>query len=447
MRASAAWRCVSACPDTAILATAQPRAALAASHRGLRRDRSAPDPAKPSHRRGHFCAHAEVRRRVPSARASKPAPFGIFVDPIHCKGCAECVEVCAQPGPRRAGHDRQGQPTTETTPSRRSSATGATCASSASLPPTPAEYRNEKALADLMLGEHAIGYVGGAGSCSGCGEATALRMLVAATRQVHGPKSMGMVAATGCNTVYGSTYPFNPFLVPWTNSLFENAPADAHGHPRALGPGRSSRAPAVGRGRRRRDVRHRLPVAVAHGRRRAPTSRSWCSTRRPTRTPVARRRRPSFGGQITKLSAFGKQHPRPARAPQGARRESCSPTARCTWPRPRRRTSTTSTARSWTPTSIPGPAVLVVYTPVPARARHRRRRVATSRRAWRSTRAPSRSSPTTRAAASPSAERLSLQGNPARQGRLVDAARRQHVRLPGLRPHRGTLRAALRRRG
>ena len=98
-----------------------------------------------------------------------------------------------------------------------------------SLPPTPDEYRNEKALADLMLGEHAIGYVGGAGSCAGCGEATALRMLVAATRQVHGPESMGIVAATGCNTVYGSTYPYNPYLVPWTNSLFENAPADAIG--------------------------------------------------------------------------------------------------------------------------------------------------------------------------------------------------------------------------
>ena len=40
-----------------------------------------------------------------------------------------------------------------------------------SLPPTPVEYRNEKALADLMLGEHAFGFVGGAGSCSGCGEA------------------------------------------------------------------------------------------------------------------------------------------------------------------------------------------------------------------------------------------------------------------------------------
>ena len=32
-----------------------------------------------------------------------------------------------------------------------------------SLPPTPEAYRSDKVLADLMLGEHAFGYVGGAG--------------------------------------------------------------------------------------------------------------------------------------------------------------------------------------------------------------------------------------------------------------------------------------------
>jgi pyruvate ferredoxin oxidoreductase beta subunit len=63
----------------------------------------------------------------------------------------------------------------------------------------------------------------------GCGEATALRMMVAATGFAHGRDGLGIVAATGCNTVYCSTYPYNPFLVPWTNSLFENAPAVAMG--------------------------------------------------------------------------------------------------------------------------------------------------------------------------------------------------------------------------
>ena len=53
-------------------------------------------------------------------------------------------------------------------------------------------------------------------------------MMCAATGLKYGDQ-WGIVAATGCNTVYTSTYPYNPYLVPWTNSLFENAPADAMG--------------------------------------------------------------------------------------------------------------------------------------------------------------------------------------------------------------------------
>jgi pyruvate/2-oxoacid:ferredoxin oxidoreductase beta subunit len=52
---------------------------------------------------------------------------------------------------------------------------------------------------------------------------------VAATGFAHGRDGLAIVAATGCNTVYCSTYPYNPFLVPWTSSLFENAPAVAMG--------------------------------------------------------------------------------------------------------------------------------------------------------------------------------------------------------------------------
>jgi pyruvate ferredoxin oxidoreductase beta subunit len=80
-----------------------------------------------------------------------------------------------------------------------------------------------------MLAGRSLLYVGGAGSCMGCGEATAIRQLLAATGFMYGADQIGLVAATGCNTVFGSTYPFNPFSVPWTNSLFENAPADAMG--------------------------------------------------------------------------------------------------------------------------------------------------------------------------------------------------------------------------
>jgi pyruvate/2-oxoacid:ferredoxin oxidoreductase beta subunit len=54
-------------------------------------------------------------------------------------------------------------------------------------------------------------------------------MMLAATGFVHGADGLGIVASTGCNTVFGATFPYNPYRVPWTNSLFENAPADAMG--------------------------------------------------------------------------------------------------------------------------------------------------------------------------------------------------------------------------
>jgi len=217
--------CVSACPDTAILATVQPRTALGCAIKDFAA--RSPDPGAAEVQLGAQFVETQKYATVPERKGLEPALFGIFVDPTNCKGCAECVEVCTH-----LGHNALRMIQKESATEALSSTVDSYRASFSflrSLPPTPAVYRNDKALADLMLGESAIGYVGGAGSCSGCGEATALRMLVAATRQVYGTESMGVVAATGCNTVYGSTYPFNPYLVPWTNSLFENAAADALG--------------------------------------------------------------------------------------------------------------------------------------------------------------------------------------------------------------------------
>ena len=61
-------------------------------------------------------------------------------------------------------------------------------------------------------------------------------MMVAATRQVHGPESMGIVAATGCNSVYGATYPFNPYLVPYGGTDGFNVPGLPPGVVTAGGP-------------------------------------------------------------------------------------------------------------------------------------------------------------------------------------------------------------------
>ena len=301
--------CVNTCPDTAILGVAQPESVLGPAIDAFAASEADPTRAAATARE-HF-AWTTKYAEVPQRKGHEPALFGIFVDPVHCKGCGECVEVC-----HALGYDAlqmvdkvPPEPSGESTLDRASR----DFRLFRSLPVTPDAYRNEKALADLMLGEHAHGYVGGAGSCSGCGEGTALRMLLAATRQVHGPDSMGIVAATGCNTVFGSTYPYNPFLVPWTNSLFENAPADALGiRARWDQAGhRDRKLWVVGGDGAMYDIGFQaLSRMVASG---ADINVLVLDTQVYSNTG-GQASTASFGGQVTKLSAYGKvQHGRPER--------------------------------------------------------------------------------------------------------------------------------------
>jgi len=313
--------CVSACPDTAILATVQPAPAL--EERVASFAATAEQPEVAAATIGARFVDTQKYGELPSRRGLDRGAFGIFVDPGHCKGCGECVEVCAA-----LGHDAlfMADKVTEEPPRVAGAAAESTLdrfrrdmAFLRSLPPTPPEYRNEKALADLMLGEHALGYVGGAGSCAGCGEASAIRMLVAATRQVHGPESMGIVAATGCNTVFGSTYPFNPYRVPWTNSLFENAPAvalgvrarwDAAGHP-------ERKLWVLGGDGAMYDIGFQsLSRMIASG---ADIKVLVLDTQVYSNTG-GQASTATFGGQVTKMSAYGKEiHGRPERRKELAR--------------------------------------------------------------------------------------------------------------------------------
>jgi len=207
--------CVTLCPDTAILGKAIPASKVEAALENI----------KDSSERAWVGSHWARTRKyfdLPQKKGNEGALFGIFIDPTKCKGCAECVQVCDE----LDYHALEMVKKDETTLPRYRWAFDVF----RKIGPTPPEYINERALADFMLAEErSLLYVGGAGSCMGCGEATAIRMMLAATGFVHGPENIGIVASTGCNTVYGSTYPYNPYVVPWTNSLFENAPADAMG--------------------------------------------------------------------------------------------------------------------------------------------------------------------------------------------------------------------------
>ena len=208
----ACMECVTQCPDTAILGKAIPKSQLNDTVEKLQSGET----------KGWISeqwADTNKFSKVPEKQGKEPAKFGIFIDPTKCKGCAECVDACGD-------HEALTMITKidDTIPKYQEAFDFFT-----SLGDTPSEYINERVLIDMMLASDSLLYTGGAGSCMGCGEGSALRMMLAATGFVYGKESIGIVAATGCNTVYGSTYPYNPFLVPWTNSLFENVSADAMG--------------------------------------------------------------------------------------------------------------------------------------------------------------------------------------------------------------------------
>ncbi len=153
----------------------------------------------------------------PKKKLGEGGRFSIIIDPSKCKGCAECVTVCDDDALRMVEKNDDLMLDIQKT-HRIFKEFG----------PSDERYISENLLIDMMLKEQTHVYVGGAGSCAGCGEGSALRMMCSATGAKHA-NDWGIIAATGCNTVYTSTYPYNPYLVPWSNSLFENAPAYAMG--------------------------------------------------------------------------------------------------------------------------------------------------------------------------------------------------------------------------
>ena len=202
--------CVTLCPDTAILGK------VISEHDFDQRLSVIGDPAD----REMFRAQWSKTRKYyegPAKKTGDGGMFSIIIDPSKCKGCAECVTVCDDNALKMITKTEENM--TSIRKSHRFFK---------QIGPSDNKFISDNLLIDMMLKEQTHVYVGGAGSCAGCGEGTALRMLCAATGAKYG-HDWAIIAATGCNTVYTSTYPYNPYLVPWTNSLFENAPAMAMG--------------------------------------------------------------------------------------------------------------------------------------------------------------------------------------------------------------------------
>jgi pyruvate-ferredoxin/flavodoxin oxidoreductase len=209
--------------------------------------------------------------------------YSVNIDPWKCTGCGECVDVC---GPGALSIQRQSgavqaemQKTFEFL--SRMPNTAARFTQDAILPGGDSKR--------LMLDhDNYYAMTGGHGACRGCGEVTAIRLLTATNRAIHeyrrkthigeleeliaslekklasvqpdeqdpvrrermehtirtlekrlylfeggptgnGPTGAAIANATGCSSVYASTFPANPYKDPWVNSLFQDTPAVAKG--------------------------------------------------------------------------------------------------------------------------------------------------------------------------------------------------------------------------
>ena len=206
--------------------------------------------------------------------------YSVTVDPWKCTGCLECVDVC---GPGALISAEQDAALLGTLQERFDFVSR--------TPSTPTRFVEGALLAGgeikrlLLDRDNYYATTGGHGACRGCGEVTAIRLVMAANRAITGKRrrehtaelekllaglaakqaSVGEDAArsrrigelivalekrlylfeggptgdgpagaivansTGCSSVYASTFPFNAYNDPWVNSLFQDAQPLAKG--------------------------------------------------------------------------------------------------------------------------------------------------------------------------------------------------------------------------
>jgi pyruvate-ferredoxin/flavodoxin oxidoreductase len=227
---------------------------------------------------------ARTRPFFDAAEKAAPGTGGLFaatIDPWKCTGCLECVEVC---GPGALTSQEQDDDVLETLQDR--------FAFMSKLPNTPARFFEGSTSPDgdikrlLLDRSNYYATTGGHGGCRGCGEVTALRLVMSLShalgdkrRRTHlreldalldrlqakrdsldvadsqrrtrissiletlekrlylyeggptgnGPSSTVIANSTGCSSVYASTMPFNSYIDPWVNSLFQDAQPLAKG--------------------------------------------------------------------------------------------------------------------------------------------------------------------------------------------------------------------------
>jgi pyruvate-ferredoxin/flavodoxin oxidoreductase len=227
---------------------------------------------------------ARTRPFFDAMEKDTPGTGGLFsavIDPWKCTGCLECIEVCS---PGALTPLDQDADVLETLQQRFEVLS--------ELPTTPKRFIEGSTTIDgdlkrmLLDRPNFYATTGGHGACRGCGEVTAIRLVTATShalgderRRAHlkdldellaglqeklasldeddterrarisglistidkrlylwesgptgnGPSSTVVANATGCSSVYASTMPFNSYLDPWVNSLFQDTQPLAKG--------------------------------------------------------------------------------------------------------------------------------------------------------------------------------------------------------------------------
>jgi pyruvate-ferredoxin/flavodoxin oxidoreductase len=227
---------------------------------------------------------ARTRPFFDAVERENPGRGGLFaatIDPWKCTGCLECIDVC---GPGALTPIAQDDSVLTTLQERFELLHD--------LPPTPKRFHEGAATGEedrkrLLLDlSNFYATTGGHGACRGCGEVTAIRLVMSAShaqgqrrRMTHiqeltelidglfdkrdtlstsdvdrtarldqliaalerrlylfedgpsgnGPASTVIANATGCSSVYASTMPYNSYLDPWVNSLFQDTQPLAKG--------------------------------------------------------------------------------------------------------------------------------------------------------------------------------------------------------------------------
>ena len=232
-------------------------------------------------------AHYPVARTRPFFDAMEKANpgggglYGVNIDPWKCTGCLECIDVC---GPGALVAHEQDAALLSTLQDR--------FEFMSKTPNTPARFVDEAIesggeIKRLLLDRsNYYSTTGGHGGCRGCGEVTAIRLVMATNHAIterrrrdhivdlenmlnalnakldslpakdkasrtriaalistlekrlylyeggptgNGPSGAIIANSTGCSSVYASTFPFNAYNDPWVNSLFQDAQPLAKG--------------------------------------------------------------------------------------------------------------------------------------------------------------------------------------------------------------------------